>query len=126
MRKSTPGLFDGTAGNIRTIVPDGQLATNPALIADNYRVADGRRRRRNAVNVYDVSFCHVLFLILGLAPCIVELFQIEVTEISPNFKERGQRVLDWLSPSEAARRVREIELKSLLISFKPDLRKRQG
>lgn len=62
----------------------------------------------------------------NVTPCIVELFQIEVTEISPNFKERGQRVLDWVSPSEAARRVREIELKSLLISFKPDLRKRQG
>lgn len=34
----------------------------------------------------------------SVAPCIVELFQIEVTEISPNFKEQGQRVLDWVSP----------------------------
>lgn len=53
-------------------------------------------------------------------PCIVELFQIEVTEVNRNYKERGQRNLDWVSPSEAARRVREIELKSLLVSFTPD------
>ena len=51
------------------------------------------------------------------------MFQIEVTEISADFKERGQRLLDWVSPSEAARRVREIELKSLLVNFKPNATK---
>lgn len=59
----------------------------------------------------------------NVAPCIVELFQIEVTEIRTDFKEQGQRVFDWVSPSEAARRVREIELKSLLVNFKPNERK---
>ncbi len=58
----------------------------------------------------------------NVAFCIVELFQI-VTEIRTDFKERGQRVFAWLSPSEAARRVREIELKSLLVNFKPNARK---
>jgi len=59
----------------------------------------------------------------NVAFCIVDMFQIEVTEIKTDFKERGQRVLDWVSPSEAARRVREIELKSLLVNFKPNASK---
>ncbi|MGM4884867.1 NUDIX hydrolase [Hyphomicrobiales bacterium] len=62
----------------------------------------------------------------NVAPCIVAMFQIEVTEIKTDFKERGQRVLDWVSPSEAARRVREIELKSLLVNFKPNASKTRG
>ncbi|ARO33126.1 NUDIX hydrolase domain-containing protein (plasmid) [Rhizobium sp. NXC14] len=54
-----------------------------------------------------------------VAPCIVDLFQIEVTEIGNDFKEQGQRILEWVSPDEAARRVREVELKSLLVEFEP-------
>jgi hypothetical protein len=42
-----------------------------------------------------------------------------VTEVWAEFKEKGQRVLDWVSPDEAARRVREIELKALIVGFKP-------
>ncbi|MBX4935965.1 NUDIX hydrolase [Rhizobium binae] len=54
-----------------------------------------------------------------VAPCIVDLFQIEVTKIENDFKEQGQRILQWVSPDEAARRVREVELKSLLVEFRP-------
>lgn len=54
-----------------------------------------------------------------VAPCIVEIFQIEIEEVNAKFKERGQRALAWVSPDEAARRVREIELKSLLVNFRP-------
>ncbi|WP_454855020.1 NUDIX hydrolase [Rhizobium binxianense] len=54
-----------------------------------------------------------------VAPCIVDVFQVEVQELRGEFKELGQRVLDWVSPDEAARRVREIELKSLLVDFRP-------
>lgn len=59
-----------------------------------------------------------------VVPCIVDVFQVEVTEISDGFKEHGQRVLAWVSPDEAARRVREIELKSLLVDFKVRGRKK--
>jgi 8-oxo-dGTP pyrophosphatase MutT (NUDIX family) len=62
----------------------------------------------------------------NVAFCIVDMFQIEVTEMMTDFKERGQRVFDWVSPSEAARRVREIELKSLLVNFKPNASKARG
>ncbi|MDZ7926691.1 MAG: NUDIX hydrolase [Agrobacterium sp.] len=62
----------------------------------------------------------------NVAFCIVDLFQIEVTEMMTDFKERGQRVFDWVSPSEAARRVREIELKSLLVNFNPNASKGRG
>lgn len=54
-----------------------------------------------------------------VVPCVVDIFQIEVNEISDDFKERGERILAWVSPDEAARRVREIELKSLLVEFTP-------
>lgn len=54
-----------------------------------------------------------------VAPCIVDVFQIEATELAMKFKEKGERRLAWVSPDEAARRVREIELKSLLVEFKP-------
>jgi 8-oxo-dGTP pyrophosphatase MutT (NUDIX family) len=54
-----------------------------------------------------------------VVPCVVDLFQVEVKETRAEFKEQGQRRLDWVSPDEAARRVREIELKLLLVNFKP-------
>lgn len=54
-----------------------------------------------------------------VAPCVVEVYEIEVVEIASEYKELGQRVLAWVSPDEAARRVREVELKSLLVDFKP-------
>ncbi|MBN9053725.1 NUDIX hydrolase (plasmid) [Shinella sp. PSBB067] len=54
-----------------------------------------------------------------VVPCVVDVFQIETTEIAGRFKEKGERVLAWVSPDEAARRVREIELKSLLVEFQP-------
>ena len=54
-----------------------------------------------------------------VVPTIVDLFQIEVTLQQDAFKEKGQRRLAWVEPDEAARRVRELELKSLLVDFKP-------
>ncbi|NTG04914.1 NUDIX hydrolase [Agrobacterium rhizogenes] len=61
----------------------------------------------------------------NVAPCIVDIFQIEVKEVRADFKEKGQRILHWVTPDEAARRVREIELKSLLVHFSPQTKKSQ-
>ncbi|NTF66023.1 NUDIX hydrolase [Rhizobium rhizogenes] len=61
----------------------------------------------------------------NVAPCIVEMFQIEVKEVRADFKEKGQRVLHWVTPDEAARQVREIELKSLIVHFSPQTKKSQ-
>jgi 8-oxo-dGTP pyrophosphatase MutT (NUDIX family) len=55
----------------------------------------------------------------AVVPCVVELFQVEVDKVNAKFKERGQRLQAWVSLDEAARRVREIELKSLLVNFQP-------
>jgi 8-oxo-dGTP pyrophosphatase MutT (NUDIX family) len=57
-----------------------------------------------------------------VAPCVVEVFQIEVQDLVKDFKERGQRRIAWVSLEEAARRVREVELKSLLVNFKPKIK----
>lgn len=59
-----------------------------------------------------------------VVPCVVDVFQVEVEEVESGFKEKGQRTIAWVSPDEAARRVREIELKSLLVEFKPKKSKR--
>lgn len=48
-------------------------------------------------------------------PCIVQLHLLEVEKTFENFPERGQRLSEWVSFTEAARRVREPELKSLLL-----------
>lgn len=53
----------------------------------------------------------------AVVPCIVDVFQVEVEAVNDLYKELGQRVIAWVTPVEAARRVREIELKSLLIDF---------
>jgi 8-oxo-dGTP pyrophosphatase MutT (NUDIX family) len=61
-----------------------------------------------------------------MVPCVVDVFKIAVTEIRVDFKEKGQRLLNWVSPDEAARRVREVELKSMLVTFKPQIKKKQA
>lgn len=54
-----------------------------------------------------------------VVPCVVDVFQIEAREVVEKFKEKGERRIAWVSPDEAARRVREVELKSLIIEFVP-------
>ena len=54
-----------------------------------------------------------------VVPCVVDVFQIEATDVAEKYKEKGERIVAWVSPDEAARRVREIELKSLLVEFVP-------
>ena len=69
------------------------------------------------------SYTYLKWLDNGdVAPCVVDVYEIEVEEAASDYKERGQRTLEWVSPDEAARRVREVELKSLLVDFKPRLR----
>jgi 8-oxo-dGTP pyrophosphatase MutT (NUDIX family) len=48
-------------------------------------------------------------------PCIVQLHLLEVEKTFENFPERGQRLSEWVSFTEAARRVREPELKGLFL-----------
>jgi len=61
-----------------------------------------------------------------IAPTIVDLFQIEVTDQKNVFKENGQRQIAWVAPDEAARRVRELELKSLLVDFTPKAKRKKA
>jgi 8-oxo-dGTP pyrophosphatase MutT (NUDIX family) len=47
----------------------------------------------------------------------VQVHALEVEGCLKNFPEKGSRVLEWVSPEEAARRVNELELKTLLNAF---------
>lgn len=56
-------------------------------------------------------------------PCVVELHLLEVEQMVRDFPERGQRSSEWVSFVEAASRVREPELKGLLLAAERKLRK---
>lgn len=55
------------------------------------------------------------------APCCVQVHLLDVEEISDAFREKGQRISEWVSCVEAARRVREPELKGLFLSMQRTL-----
>ncbi|CAN7616552.1 NUDIX hydrolase [Pararhizobium sp. LjRoot255] len=50
-------------------------------------------------------------------PCIVQLHLMEIESMDETFRERGQRVLEWVTCVEAARRVREPELRGLFLKL---------
>ena len=59
-------------------------------------------------------------------PCIVQLHLLEVDQTLQDFPERGQRRVEWVSFIEAANRVREPELKGLLLEARRKVRKAKG
>ncbi len=50
--------------------------------------------------------------------CKVQVYALEVSDIAKNFKEKGERKLEWVSCDEAVKRVREPELRNLFLLFK--------
>ncbi|RUM26589.1 NUDIX domain-containing protein [Rhizobium vallis] len=50
--------------------------------------------------------------------CKVQVYALEVTDMAKNFKEKGERIIEWVSFDEAAGRVREPELRGILLAFK--------
>ena len=50
-------------------------------------------------------------------PCRVQVYALEVNELVKNFKEKGERSMEWVSFEEAAERVREPELRDLILAF---------
>src|SRR3546814_361253 len=50
-------------------------------------------------------------------PVRVQVHLLEVEEMLKNFREKGSRRLEWVSPDEAAARVNEPELKALFLEF---------
>jgi len=50
--------------------------------------------------------------------CKVQVYALEVADMMKNFKEKGERTLEWVSFDEAVRRVREPELRNLFLAFK--------
>lgn len=113
----------------RWIIPRGwpmkRKKPHEAAAIEAWEEAGVRGRvKKNAVGRYT----YLKMLDNGdVVPCMVDVFQIEVTEAETSFKEHGERLLEWVRPDEAARRVRDIELKSLLVDFRPKgKKKRQG
>jgi 8-oxo-dGTP pyrophosphatase MutT (NUDIX family) len=50
-------------------------------------------------------------------PCQVQVHALKVTSTVEDFKEKGQRKLDWVSAEVAERRVREPQLKRIIHHF---------
>lgn len=111
----------------RWIIPRGwpmkRKKPHEAAAIEAWEEAGVRGRvKKNAVGRYT----YLKMLDNGdVVPCMVDVFQIEVTDAETSFKERGERLLEWVRPDEAARRVRDIELKSLLVDFHPKGKKKR-
>jgi 8-oxo-dGTP pyrophosphatase MutT (NUDIX family) len=52
-----------------------------------------------------------------LLPCAVQVHAMEVRGKVSDFKEKGKRKLEWVSPQEAADRVQEPGLKKIIMAF---------
>lgn len=50
-------------------------------------------------------------------PCRVQVYPLFVTDLAKTFKEKGERKLEWVSCNEAVKRVREPELRDLILMF---------
>jgi 8-oxo-dGTP pyrophosphatase MutT (NUDIX family) len=55
----------------------------------------------------------------GVRPCIVTVYPVEVTQLSKDFPEKGQRARKWFTPRKAAEKVNEPELRALIETFDP-------
>ena len=49
--------------------------------------------------------------------CMVQVYALETAELAKNFKEKGERTLEWVSCDEAVKRVREPELRNIILAF---------
>lgn len=64
------------------------------------------------------SFIYTKVLDNGLRiPCRVQVHALKVEDMLTDFPEKGSRRLEWVSFTEAAKRVREPSLRSLLRDF---------
>lgn len=52
----------------------------------------------------------------------VNVYAVEFERMAKNWPERGQRISEWVSPEEAAKRVDEPELKKLLLNLPENIR----
>lgn len=50
-------------------------------------------------------------------PCEVQVHALKVLEFAEEYKEKGKRRIEWVSPREAEARVQEPELKKLIHDF---------
>jgi len=63
-------------------------------------------------------YCYDKALDAGFTvPCQVEVYALKVTSEVTDFKEKGKRKIDWVSPATAESRVREPQLKRLIHRF---------
>lgn len=53
--------------------------------------------------------------------CKVQVYALEVDELTKNFPEKGQRRLEWVTCEEAASRVNEPGLKALIRAFEAQM-----
>lgn len=49
--------------------------------------------------------------------CKVQVYALEVDDLSKNFPEKSERRIEWVDCAEAARRVQEPGLKQLILAF---------
>lgn len=56
--------------------------------------------------------------------CKVQVYALNVSDTVKNFKEKGERVIEWVSCEVAAERVHEPDLRNLFLAFEQKMRER--
>lgn len=107
-------------GTGRWIIPKGWPQVGRTLAETALREAYEEAGIRGEVSPTPIgSFCYCK---TDLPPerinqFIAAVFTVQFTSQEKDWPERDQRICEWVSPQEAARRVEEIELKQILIQF---------
>ena len=103
----------------RWVIPKGWPMPGKKAHAVAEREAFEEAGARGKVEKEPLGFYHYRkALTSGLKiPVRVQVHALEVEDMARNFPEKGSRRLEWVSPSEAAARVNEPELKELLLGF---------
>lgn len=66
-------------------------------------------------------YAYVKTMSKTLAPVVVMVYPMEVSEEHAKWPERKQRKRKWLSPKKAAKRLAEPELRRIVARFDPDM-----
>ncbi|MBD9628158.1 NUDIX hydrolase [Ensifer sp. ENS06] len=111
-------LLVTSRGSGRWVIPKGNpmngMRPHEVAACEAKEEAGAKGRiRKHAIGHY----CYVKRLDNGCGrPCIVDVFSLQVTSMIEQFKERGERLLIWVTPQQAAQLVEEPELRMLIAS----------
>ncbi len=113
-------LMITSRGTGRWILPKGwpvsRLTFQKSALQEAWEEAGVKRGKITKATIGQYSYTKHLDAGFD-TPCDVDVFAVEVVELSPDYPEQSERKREWMAPGKAASLVAEPELKSILQSF---------